>query len=540
MDRKTMVKKKHEEQGFILVLSVIIMTCLLLLVTPFLFQLSTDNRISQQFSKSYKALILAEAGVDRAIWTMNKGDISTWSGEDDLRTLTISSLQSSNGDVIGDIQIRVLSPEGENPVIESTGSVECDPQPLTRMVRVMLKYNSPIPHPQNAINIFGSPSKHATLKIMDHDKNPKGKILISGLDAAGGPAKLALGVEESEQLTAIIENMGKQKDKGNDLQGMIVGDPTRTWEYGTEGKSFEASIGLVSSDEYIDCETMETYVQQLADGARAMTPTQTFDLGGNEKDDTILDPDGDGYVYLGGSENDVIYLTNGELKLEKDLTITGKGTLILDGGKMELKNVSSFNWEGDIYILGDESKGDAIFKVKKGVCDIIGDIYLLGSNNGKAKLDFCNDDTGENDSYTKIVGSILASGGSGDNSKAEMRVHHGDVDIEGMISLIGNKTKLDLHQKYKIHGKEGAWLENDDSDIKIKGGISLLVSDASKESTDQKAEIKIHAHEQIVDEYWEGMIEIIYDSDIVRAATKRFAKNLGLVGRFHVVSWNAK
>ncbi len=61
-----------------------------------------------------------------------------------------------------------------------------------------------------------------------------------------------------------------------------------------------------------------------------------------------------------------------------------------------------------------------------------------------------------------------------------------------------------------------------------------------KESTDQKAEIKIHAHEEIVDEYWEGMIEIIYDSDIVRTATKRFAKKIGLAGRFRIVSWQQK
>jgi hypothetical protein len=330
--------------------------------------------------------------------------------------MEISDFQASGGNVIGDIQISVTDPGGDNPVLVATGTFTDSSQTVARTIRVALQYICPIPAPENAINILGSLSTKADFKLFDHNGN----------------------------------------------------------------------------------------------------------------------------IYLGGSEDDVIYLTDGQLKLKQDLTITGKGTLILDGGKMELKSVYSFNWEGDIYILGDESKGDAIFKVKKGVCNIIGDIYLLGSNNGKAKLAFHNEDTEENDSYTKIVGSILASGGSGDNSKAEMRVHHGDVVIEGMISLIGNKTKLDLHQKHKIHGKEGAWLENDDSDIEIKGGISLMVPDASKESTDQKAEIKIHAHEETLDEYWEGMIEIRYDSDIVRAATKRFAKKLGLVGRFRVVSWSAK
>ena len=508
-----------------------------------MFKVSTERTLTNTSLNSHTSLSLAEAGIERAVWEINEGDISTWSRDEDLRTMEISDFQASGGNVIGDIQISVTDPGGDNPVLVATGTFTDSSQTVARTIRVALQYICPIPAPENAINILGSLSTKADFKLFDHNGNIQGEIFISGLDHAEedpGLGRLALGVEDADTLDDIIDELGKQKDKRNDLQGTIVGDSTKTWEYGTEGKSFEASIGLVNSDEYIDCETMETYVQQLADDARAMTPTQTFDLDGKEKDDTILDPDGDGYVYLGGSEDDVIYLTDGQLKLKQELTITGKGTLILDGGKIELKSVYSFNWEGDIYILGDESKGNAIFKVKKGVCNIIGDIYLLGSNNGKAKLAFHNEDTEENDSYTKIVGSILASGGSGDNSKAEMRVHHGDVVIEGMISLIGNKTKLDLHQKHKIHGKEGAWLENDDSDIEIKGGISLMVPDASKESTDQKAEIKIHAHEETLDEYWEGMIEIRYDSDIVRAATKRFAKKLGLVGRFRVVSWSAK
>jgi hypothetical protein len=75
----------------------------------------------------------------------------------------------------------------------------------------------------------------------------------------------------------------------------------------------------------------------------------------------------------------------------------------------------------------------------------------------------------------------------------------------------------------------------------LNSHTSLSLAEAGiKESTDQKAEIKIHAHEETVDEFWEGMIEIRYDSDIVRAATKRFAKKLGSVGRFHVVSWQQK
>ncbi|NOR52629.1 MAG: hypothetical protein GQ536_00860, partial [Candidatus Aminicenantes bacterium] len=163
-------------------------------------------------------------------------------------------------------------------------------------------------------------------------------------------------------------------------------------------------------------------------------------------------------------------------------------------------------------------------------------------DDGKAKIEFNNDDTEENNSYTKLTGSILAAGGSGDKSKAELKIKNGDVDIEGMITLYGNKTKLDIHQKHIKGGKHGDWLNNNDSDIRIVGGISIMVPDASKEGTQQKAEIKIHDHKvkdgEVPD--WEGSIEILYNSDVVGAAVKRLAEKLDLIERYTIVSWQEK
>jgi hypothetical protein len=38
-------------------------------------------------------------------------------------------------------------------------------------------------------------------------------------------------------------------------------------------------------------------------------------------------------------------------------------------------------------------------------------------------------------------------------------------------------------------------------------------------------------------ENWEGKIEIRYNSDIVRAAIKRFANKIGIFDRFTILSW---
>ncbi len=540
------LKNNHEERGFILVLGVIISSFLLLLVVPFMFKVSTESTLTKTSLNSLTALSLAEAGIERAIWEMNIGDISAWNGDENLRTMDISNFQASGGSVIGQIQISITDPLGDHPVIVATGTVAGGSQAVARTIRVELQYKCPIPAPENAINILGSHSTNADFRFFDHYDDIAGTILISGIDHAEedpGPGRLALGVEDSDILDNIIEQLAERLDKNGDLTGLFEGDPTKTYIYEeSPTKDFDASIDLVDPGDFIDCETMEEYVQTLASNARAMLTNpdlsiQTFDFGGKDKGDSFIDPDGDKQVYLGGTEDSVVYMTNGKIKLEQGLEINGTGTLIVDGGKLELKDIISFNWDGDIYVLGDGGKGDAEFKCKKGSFTIDGDIYVLGSNNGKAKVEFDND-LDLNEAMTHINGSILASGGPGVDSKVELKIKNGDVKMEGMVSLIGTKTKLEIRQKHIKGGKTGEWIDNDDSDLLIQGGISIIVPEAGKGTG--KAEIKIHDHKNTGDDLWEGSFQILYDSSIIEAAVKRFARTIGLHDRFSIVSWQER
>jgi hypothetical protein len=116
-------KSKNEEKGFVLIVGLIVMMVLLLLAVPFLYQLSFENRLTTKSYKSSAALSLAEAGVERTIWELNYGDISSWTGDDTLRTMGISSFQAAGGNVIGDVGIRVVDPTADHPIVESRGTV---------------------------------------------------------------------------------------------------------------------------------------------------------------------------------------------------------------------------------------------------------------------------------------------------------------------------------------------------------------------------------------------------------------------------------
>jgi len=145
--------KKGNNEGSILIIGVTTMALLLFLAMPFLFQLSTenkvtdyivtDNKVTDKIANYYAALSLAEAGVERAIREMNHGDISSWNGDSKLRTLTISSIQTPEGNVTRDIEIRVEEPGGENPVVKSTGKIiYTDSLGRGKTARIVLKRSS--------------------------------------------------------------------------------------------------------------------------------------------------------------------------------------------------------------------------------------------------------------------------------------------------------------------------------------------------------------------------------------------------------------
>ncbi|MFQ6068947.1 MAG: hypothetical protein ACE5LC_00315 [Candidatus Aminicenantales bacterium] len=134
------VKMRHREQGSILVAGIIVLASMVILILPFIFHKSSQLRLTEKSYRSYAALSLAEAGVERAIWELNFGDISTWEGNDTLRTKSISSFQAADGDVIGDINISVYNPTATNPVVEASGSVSLSgAQKVVKTIRVELE-----------------------------------------------------------------------------------------------------------------------------------------------------------------------------------------------------------------------------------------------------------------------------------------------------------------------------------------------------------------------------------------------------------------
>lgn len=123
MSGKGSLRHKVQQEGPTFIISLAIMVFLLPIALPVLFPSSVEKTHAQQSSTYSAALALAEAGLEKAVSEMNYGYVSSWKGDRDLRTITISSYRLPEGDAVGDIEIKIKNPDGEHPVVEAIGRI---------------------------------------------------------------------------------------------------------------------------------------------------------------------------------------------------------------------------------------------------------------------------------------------------------------------------------------------------------------------------------------------------------------------------------
>ena len=116
-------RNKPWEKGIALCVALLAGVVMLGLALPFLCNLTSQFRLTERTYKGLAAMNLAEAGVERAIWEMNFGNISSWSGDSFTRSLTLNSITTADGQVVGGVQIQIQNPASDNPFVISKGIV---------------------------------------------------------------------------------------------------------------------------------------------------------------------------------------------------------------------------------------------------------------------------------------------------------------------------------------------------------------------------------------------------------------------------------
>lgn len=315
---QTKTTSRPKERGFILVLGMIIMAFLLLLAVPFLFQLSTENRMTKKSYKSVSALTLAEAGIERAIWELNYGDISSWAGDDTLRTMTINDFQTSGGTVIGDIVINVADPALDDVIVESTGSVALSPSNIvSKTVRVQLHRDNFQPFdfglfgvtksligPQSFANSCNTKTGQTNLKNcpMGSNSTASGAVKVDIWATLYGSAYCG---EDGNPATAINNNGTITGTKSAmDESKVIISAPSPPTlpNKGALVVPDNSTITITEDAEY-DSIFIGTKATLRIEGDRTIYVKGIFDVGGGNGywSRMTIPSNGSAVVYLGGS-----------------------------------------------------------------------------------------------------------------------------------------------------------------------------------------------------------------------------------------------
>ncbi len=369
MERKTRIEKKHQEQGFVLLVALIVMVFLLLLVAPFLFQLSNDSILATKNCKSSKALSLAEAGIERTIWELNYGDISGWDGDSSERTLTISGFQTAAGEVVGDIEITITDPEGDDPIIESNGRVVFGSSQIrTRIVQVGLGG-----FPAFSFGAFGNDGmyidRQITVDSYDSRNGAYGGVNI-GSEANIGTNSTVSGGVWIDANSEIKGNVFSGYDSDPDLVISANASATIYGEKRSLHSSFVlpsvlAPVGLPDRGDYsLEDDDLDTINVNGEYGSFSLGTNATLTIEG----DVILYITGDFYMdvnsvlEIASGASLTIYLGAGDFEMDAGAAINN---LSLDPSKLLIYGTGSFT--GEIYMDQNTEFYGAIYASKGNV-----------------------------------------------------------------------------------------------------------------------------------------------------------------------------
>jgi len=417
---------------------------------------------------------------------------------------------------------------------------------VQRAVEVRITSAPPIPAPglgaQAALAVLGKLGKKGKLDL--HMKKPGAQgadddvvepdeeaewtsestspVAIDGNDAAGvKPALPAVGIEDATTYAKVTDKIAHDMFHGKIPEDAFLGDPVVTIHSDKhEGIDMLASIApLQTNPTSLNYENLNDIADQIEVFVDTqLIPSANVTVSGKNvkisKDTTWGSPNAPQVVLIDGNK----------VEVQPNVTVTGYGTLIVQGD-LSLLNKSTFNWTGDVIIMGGTNK-DALFQNKMGTLTVDGSVLVLGTDSNKKRsvLSLHNDINKTNVSTTTINGAVLVwTGNNTDKAeKAEFKAKHGRFDIDGFIGVYGDKTKLDV----KIDDKKNV----EDGGFTVHGGVVVAVP-----GSDEKHKAKVHLHGDD--------ILIQYDSIAVEAAIGKLLSFASLMEEvpvqesYQIVSW---
>jgi len=422
---------RNSEKGTIIVFALFVVMLLAGMSSAFLMLTTSQSQATQSQADDIQTLFIAKAGIGLAMNELNGGGDGVVSG-----TFAGGTYQTTVTPIGSDFMVTANSYCGYNK----------------RGIEVVLSKVPTVPLPsinaEASVGIFGDPSK-MKLSIPGNrqggeDESLDRYVKIDGHDTSGNDEDiLGFGIQGADAYKQLMDKIAQQIADGKLPASVFDGDPLVEYIIGDKKKkttTITTSVGMVPTPS-LDADWWQSKAESIADGVAALAPTLTI----NTDDAKIT-----GTVYWGSSSSDVTVVNAQRLEVIGGGAIHGTGTLIINGD-ISIKQNGVFDWDGPVIVTGGTTgtpKGnDAILNNQRGSVDINGMLLILGTGKSKAEVKI-NDPLNNEDASTKFNGAVMILSGQEDKpDKATFKVNHGGVEMDGILMLIGDKVKLEIHKQ---------------------------------------------------------------------------------------------
>jgi len=131
----------RRERGAGVAEAVMTVMVMMMLAVPFMSRMAAKPGTQLEGQENESAICLAESGVDKAVWELNKG---AWAGTENISTkltMTIDGFETPGRGIAGDLRVSLMPFDlaSGTRLVEATGSVRRGNSELTETVMVVLR-----------------------------------------------------------------------------------------------------------------------------------------------------------------------------------------------------------------------------------------------------------------------------------------------------------------------------------------------------------------------------------------------------------------
>lgn len=456
---------------------IIAMVTILLLVgySAVLLSVSLANaRHADAVIDGARATCVAEAGLHAALAELNAGVDADGDGLGTLTRNYPNPLSSAGG---FEVRMSVLADGNRRLVARGTAG------PARRAIEAIAAQELPFPETEAALGLFGPAGKHAKFKLFSdrpeddpNDPDVRDTVRINGYPADGGAPVPAIAVQDPLAYARIREKLSQEISTGRVSPGSFAGSPSVEY-VSSRGYRTDLPIALTPSPRFSPELLAKLRDDLIARTTQAIVPAADRTLAANN-------------VVLSGTTTwgvpaapQITVVTANNLRLESDAVLRGNGVLVIRG-ELKLTKGATLDWTGSVIVLGNEAghKDSAKLQSEGGNLNVMGNVFVLGTDAGAADFRLVSL-SNQREGSAHVTGAVLIMGGPEEKQHARLAVTNGDVAINGLLAIVGEKATLKVEE---VH-------QDTSSFTAATGAAVICVPDSAAEQQVQLA-VKLHGN----------------------------------------------